>query len=531
MGIEAGESLRALRGLLDVSSRSLDEDLPGALQAVVDQLAEVLDVQAVAINLLRPAWDDFEIVAIHAPPEIIRALRGGTVPRHTVETLLDPAFDVGGASFIPAGAIPDEQLGGVSAIIPRDDRPDDPNRWEEDDELIVPIRGTTGELIGFIGIDEPASGMRPGPEEIAVAVAVADAAAAAVRTAQRALEARRNREAIEKLFEVSSRLMLSDDIDQILVDCCDGIHQALGFEHVRIEVADPGTEVLRLRAAVGWDNQGQPATSTLAELELLCVPELEIEGCYLLTTEQALMRLGRRTRRYQSQRNGSGPRAWNDHWLVVPLRNPAGRYIGRVWPDDPADCLVPSADQLRILRTFANQAAAAISAADNVERLSELARLDDLTGALNRRAFFERLEQELARAARTDEAVTLVVCDLDHFKAVNDQYGHPAGDAALQGFTRIVERNVRSSSDVIGRIGGDEFALVLVGADADDTKRVLERISSTLEEDPPELGRIRASFGAARAPDDGTTRRQLVAVADGRLYEDKRGRRSAGAGA
>ena len=94
-------ALHALRGLIEVQTRALDEDLPGALQEVVQQLARVLDVRAVAINLQRPAWDDFEIVAIHAPPEIIDALRGGKVPRATVERLLDPKFDVGGRLLHP----------------------------------------------------------------------------------------------------------------------------------------------------------------------------------------------------------------------------------------------------------------------------------------------------------------------------------------------------------------------------------------------------------------------------------------------
>ena len=109
---QAGAALHALRGLIEVQARALVEDLPGALQEVVQQVASVLDVRAVAINLLRPAWDDFEIAAIHAPPEIISALRGEAVPRSTIERLLDPAYDVGGAFFIPAGAIDEADLGG-----------------------------------------------------------------------------------------------------------------------------------------------------------------------------------------------------------------------------------------------------------------------------------------------------------------------------------------------------------------------------------------------------------------------------------
>lgn len=524
MAIAAGGALWALRGLLDVATRALDEDLSGALEEVVDKLAEALEVRGVGINLHRPAWDDFEVAAIHAPEEVQQALRGGTIPRSTVETLLDPRFDVGGAFFVPAGAVAAD-LDGVSAVIPRDDRPDDPNRWDPDDELLVPIRGTDGELLGFVSIDEPVSGLRPGPDQIAIAVAVADAAAAAVRTAQRTLEAHRNRRALEVLLEVSADLTSAGGVDRVLQSCCDGVRRALGFERVAIEVADPGTDRLTRRAAVGWEGDRPPGLTSLADVERLIEHAPEIEGCYLLTNEQALDRLGNPPQHYQSQRNGAGPLAWRGHWLIVPLRDPDGRLVGRLWPDDPSDRLLPSRATLRILRTFANQAMAAMSDAANVALLERLARFDDLTGALNRRAFFERLDEEIDRSRRYGEPITLVMCDLDGFKAINDSHGHPAGDVALRAFTEVLERNVRSS-DVVGRVGGDEFALILVGGDASDASTVLERIRGTLADQAMAAVGVRTSFGAARSPEDGLCREELVAVADRRLYEDKR-RRSA----
>ena len=292
MAIQAGTVLRALRGLIEVQTRALDEDLPGALQGVVEQLARVLDVRAVAINLHRPAWDDFEIVAIHAPPEIIDALQGGKVPRSTVETLLDPAFDLGGAYFIPAGAIDESDLGGVSAVIPRDDRPDHPDRWEEDDELLIPIRANDGQLIGFVSIDEPTSGLRPGPREIAIAIAVTEAAAAAVQGAQSALEARSNREALEHLLELSASLTSNEDIDQVLLDCCGGISRALGFERVIIEIADADSDQLRLRASVGWDEGPPEGVNSLDDVARLCDPAYEVEGCYLWPADEAMARIG-----------------------------------------------------------------------------------------------------------------------------------------------------------------------------------------------------------------------------------------------
>jgi diguanylate cyclase (GGDEF)-like protein len=455
---------------------------------------------------------------------VVRALLGATVPRGTVARLLDPAFDVGGAFFIPAGAVDEADLGGPSAVIPRDDRPDHPDRWEEDDELIVPIRSADGELIGFMSIDEPTSGIRPGPREIEIAVAVAEAAAAAVRGAHRALEARSNREALQLLFELSASLTNDDDdIDTVLLTCCDGIRRALGFERVAIEIADEGSDDLRLRASLGWEDGPPEGVSSVQDVARLLDPAHEIEGCYLWAAEEAMARVGRGARRYESRRNGVGPLAWDHHWLMVPLRHPDGRIGGWVWPDDPADHLLPTPQKLRILRTFANQAMAAVSDASHVDQLKALARVDELTGVLNRRAFFERFDTELQRARRAKAPVTLVLYDLDHFKALNDGHGHPAGDAALRSFSRILESNVRSS-DAVGRVGGDEFGLVLVGADSDDVAKVVDRVAATLEADPPALGAVRASHGVARSPDDGSTREELVDTADRRLYDHKRRR-------
>jgi diguanylate cyclase (GGDEF)-like protein len=518
----AGSALRALRGLIEVQARALVEDLPDALQEVVAQVAGVLDVRAVAINLLRPAWDDFEIAAIHAPPEIVSALRGGAVPRSTIEQLLDPAFDVGGAYFIPAGAIDHADLAGPSAVIARDDRPDHPDRWEEDDEFIVPIR-SGGRLIGFVSIDEPASGLRPGPRDVEMAIAVAAAASAAVLGAQRALEARSNREALQLLFELSASLTNDDDVDTVLQTCCEGIRRALGFECVVIEIADDDSDEMRLRASLGWEEGAPGGVTSLGEVDRLCDPTYEIEGCYLWPADAAVERVGAHARRYESRNNGVGPLAWDHHWLIVPLRHADGRIGGWVWADDPADHLLPTPEKLRILRTFANQALAAVTDAAHVDQLKALARVDELTNVLNRRAFFELLESELRRGQRTNGPVSLVMYDLDQFKALNDAHGHPAGDTALRTFARILERNVRAT-DAVGRVGGDEFALVLVDSDATAVASILDRISSTLEADPPALGDVRASFGVARAPDDGWTRDELVEAADRRLYDHKRRR-------
>jgi diguanylate cyclase (GGDEF)-like protein len=95
-----------------------------------------------------------------------------------------------------------------------------------------------------------------------------------------------------------------------------------------------------------------------------------------------------------------------------------------------------------------------------LKRVEELAQVDDLTGVLNRRYIMRALNDEMARAQRSGEALSIAMIDLDFFKRINDQFGHPAGDKVLRGFAIAVSANVRSI-DQLGRYGGEEFLLVL----------------------------------------------------------------------
>jgi len=177
---------------------------------------------------------------------------------------------------------------------------------------------------------------------------------------------------------------------------------------------------------------------------------------------------------------------------------------------------------LQALRIFANQAAAAVVAAAHQQELRFLADHDPLTRLLNRRAFVDRLDGEVARANRYGRSFALVLCDLDGFKLLNDRYGHSVGDEALQTFGAIIDSSLRRP-DAAFRIGGDEFALLLAEASEDDARAVVARATGLLAANAdPRLDGLRASYGVASCPTDATDAQTLFRLADEALYLAKR---------
>jgi diguanylate cyclase (GGDEF)-like protein len=187
------------------------------------------------------------------------------------------------------------------------------------------------------------------------------------------------------------------------------------------------------------------------------------------------------------------------------------RVVGtlNVWRDGAGASF--AAEEVQLIRHFATLAALAYDNACQRERLSAQARTDDLTGLFNRRHFHERMAAELTRARRLHEPVSLLLLDVDDFKAVNDLHGHPAGDAVLCDFADVLRGAVRGA-DVVCRTGGEEFALILPGAAEPHAVRAAG-LGPT--------GALTASVGLAVAPDEGDTVATLFRAADDRLLAAK----------
>jgi diguanylate cyclase (GGDEF)-like protein len=215
----------------------------------------------------------------------------------------------------------------------------------------------------------------------------------------------------------------------------------------------------------------------------------------------------------------------------VPLLTPEGAAVGSL-------CILKCEPQDSVgfdVSTLIDLAAVVM---DEVELwqlnqdLERAAQTDGLTGIANRRAFDQALERAIRRVRRTNEPLSLLLLDLDHFKALNDMAGHQAGDDVLRKFAGVLAQAARRPDDVAARYGGEEFALILPSTDQTGAVEVAQRLRENLAaaEMPHPRGidgLVTVSIGAVTAdPATELAAERLVSAADARLYEAKKSGRN-----
>lgn len=181
-------------------------------------------------------------------------------------------------------------------------------------------------------------------------------------------------------------------------------------------------------------------------------------------------------------------------------------------------------DTLRLLHVAAGYGAIALINGQLYARMERMATRDGLTGLINHRSFQELLEQALARSARFGQPLTLLLSDIDHFKLVNDTYGHPVGDEVLRRVAKVLQGESRQT-DQVARYGGEEFAVIMESTDARGALQVAERIRQAVAAQVVATDRgplqVTLSGGLATFAADATERAALIKAADEMLYQAK----------
>lgn len=269
--------------------------------------------------------------------------------------------------------------------------------------------------------------------------------------------------ALERLADLTGQLLDRADLAKSLERVTEMALELLPADHASVRLDEAGE--LRVKARSGVGAGGVPPRFRRGEGVLGWVAET---GC--------TVRLGdaRHDPRYLDVPDNPVPCG---SMLGVPIHCEGDTAGVLTLCAAQTDAFDPDDEAVSML--LANAAAGCIRAA----RLQELAITDPTTGSYNRRSLLPRLDEEIERATRRDEPLSVLLLDLDHFKEVNDRYGHAVGDEVLRAFADEVRDCVRSI-DVLVRRGGEEFVLVMPGTAVELAEMVAERIRARLDEHP-----------------------------------------------
>lgn len=333
-------------------------------------------------------------------------------------------------------------------------------------------------------------------------------------------EVSRNESLLRKTQERELELLRASSLMQLLERLIHGLRASYQLDAVTLVLQDPQHEIRHLISGDGFEEPPQVQFVDSIASVAPRLPELERPW------------LGRFRK--------------DDHELLVQGAVHSGSLaLIPLWRNQQLDGLLVfcSLDGMRFNRELASDflahlgvvAAICIENAVNRARLVRSGLTDFLTGFHNRRYLQSRLREELARAQRAKQFLVCLMIDVDHFKHINDQYGHLAGDAVLREVARRIDAEMRTS-DTGARFGGDEFAIVLPQGNYEDGERVAKRVLHAVSDQPIRIGavseKVTLSIGVAAAAPGPETRdhkllaERLIAEADAALYRAKSGGRN-----
>jgi len=345
----------------------------------------------------------------------------------------------------------------------------------------------------------------------------------AVRNRQRQAERRRLDRSVHTLallLDVSRALSAAHQLRSVLELILEGAMETVSARKASLALYDPKDGSLRVHLVKGLPDPLLEEAINSGRHECLSFKPGEGIAGLVFQTGQPIRAADARA----DARFTAADRSFTDSIVCVPLIAD-GETIGVLNVTNPAtDRTFDAADQDH-LQMLASQAAGAINRA----RLYELASTDELTGLYVRRLILQRLQQEVRRFRRYGRAIAVAVLDLDHFKRVNDTLGHAAGDEVLRTLGRLLLDKTRRDLDIPGRIGGEEFLLIMPETDEAGALTACDRLRRAVEAEPiyaeGEEIRVTVSIGVAARESGDESPTSMLRRADQACYEAKaRGR-------
>jgi diguanylate cyclase (GGDEF)-like protein len=469
-----------------------------------------------------------------------RRMRTVVVQAAVFEALSHSSITLGAVHWVPPGH-PVRARDDVMASV-KPTAVSVPSRtWQQGSLLFAPLYDSEGRTIGYLNPDDPLSGDLPSLEQTLMLETLAELtvlgleivrARATERAARAVAEAQRGQ--LEALMTASARVRGDVGLDEALQTIAHAMTTAGGFKRAAIYLLVDG-DTLVARAMVGLteaeDAELQANTVTLAEFSPMTQPEMLVSRSYLFDHRhfQIPAELAGKLNTPIADPNWREGQWHVEDMLIVPLVAVGGEVLGLISLDEPANGLLPDRPHVQALEFFADQCATAVVAAREFEAVRTEAYTDPLTGLANRRALMTALERSVIRHRRTGEPASVLFADIDHFKPVNDTYGHRIGDLALQWIGRTLSERLRKN-DVLARYGGEEFVTLLPDTSLEAATTIAEALRERVESlDVAALTGplpLRISIGVAALTSQLATAEDVLTAADAAMYAAKRSGRN-----
>jgi diguanylate cyclase (GGDEF)-like protein/PAS domain S-box-containing protein len=416
--------------------------LADTLDAIAAAVVEFIGFQVAVVNLRRPDGS-FAVVAVSGSADAARTLMGTSMAKEEVFVEMSRSEEWGSLRFVPHERATDNLS---SAWIPDIAISDDPEAWHPMDLLFAQLTAPGGELVGLLSVDLPESGKLPDATQRELLEALALQAGIAITNVRLTEQLNDEREDLQR---EQARLAASEAAFRFSFD-----GSATGMALLSLNSVDLG-QFQRANEAFGRI-VGYPSD----ELIHHCIDALVTSADVDQLTEAI-------------RRAGTG--SLTDFRLECKFVRADER---EVWVSLTATAIDPGDAQSRFLLIHAEDVS------DRRQREADLqhqASHDPLTALPNRRLLLQRLDAAVTRARRQGRTTTVLFCDLDGFKAVNDQSGHLAGDAVLQETAARLVEQVRSR-DTVARLGGDEFVILAEDLSLTDAELLCTRMASAFAE-------------------------------------------------
>ncbi len=468
------------------------------------------------------------------PAEVEARVRSRTLTTEGFERLLAAASQNGRLYVVEGGhpVLQDEEVAGamvetgVAGPL---------GSWRPESFLFVPLIGSDGAVLGLLNPDVPSSGELPNYDQALLLEALAELTVVGLefvrtraleRSALAVVEAQRRQ--LEALFMASAEVRGGILLDEVLHEMAVAMTSAGGFDRAAVNLLEEGR--LECRATVGLspeeDAELRATVLSLDDFASLMQPAMQVSRSYLFDHSRFEMPsdLHRKTNVPKVERDWKEGQWHPEDMLIVPLVEKSGELLGLISLDESSNGLLPDRAHIETLEYFADQCAAAVIQARRFEAVQAEAQTDPLTGLANRRALEEVIGVSITRYEHFQEPAALLFVDIDHFKTVNDTFGHATGDRLLKRVAEVLRERLRRG-DLVARYGGEEFVALLPATDRETGANLAESLRARVEAvDLSELCGdipIRVSIGVAAVGRDGLDAASLLAKADAAMYRAK----------